>query len=469
LPNTLEQLNLFKELLGNKRLAKTHPAYKMALDWVRNFPGQINERDKDDLKKRIKECFSVTEEEMMKEVLGENLPQTTQEERDPQEIESSLDKLLPSRGYFRHYCDYTRHSEAPLAYHLFCALLSVGATLNRRVWFEMGYFRVYPNLGVLILGPSGLKKTSATNIAVSMLQQMELCKIYSEKLTPEALIDDMKDMPQGLIYAPELAAVLGKQKYMEGAIPLITRLLDCPDIWDSKTIGRGKVVLRDVCISTLMCSTPEWFINNTPKDIVDGGFIARHILVVQESTPRSEPIPRPGSQQIRETLMGELAHIHELQGEVRFEKGTEEAFREWYKDLQVRTKEAEHEIMKNYYQRKDKHVIRVAMCLHLASCRNFVLDIECFLRAVAILDWVETFYPTILRQMFKTESGLDQELVLSAIRGAGGFIHHSTLIRKLQHRLNSQQLRFILNSLKDAQQVDEIQDRLNHVWILRGG
>jgi hypothetical protein len=465
-PNVLEQLDKFKSLLRDKRLPKTHPAFKLALTWVGNFPGMLNERDKAEVKRLIYTCFSITEEEFTKELVGEENGHE-EPQRDPKEIEKELRSICPTDGFIHRYLEYTSHSEAPLAYHLFCALLGIGSTLNRRVWFEMGYFKLFPNLGIIILGPSGLKKTSATNIIVSMLQELEVTKIYAERLTPEALVDDMKDMAQGIIYAPELAAVLGKQKYMEGAIPLITRLLDCPDIWDSKTIGRGRVVLRDVCISTLMCSTPEWFINNTPKDIVDGGFVARHILVVQESTPRSEPIPRPGSSRIRETLIGDLARIHEFAGEVTLDAETAGKFKQWYEDLTARGKHQESELMKNFYQRKDKHVIRVAMCLHIATHHNLVVCFDCFQRAIAIMDWMETFYPTILKQMFKTESGIDQELVLGTIRASGGFIHHSSLIRKLQHRLNSQQIRFILNSLKDAQQVDEIIDRLVHVWVLR--
>lgn len=419
-----------------------------------------------ELRELICSTFGLTQDELLHAIDGEAEIERSSE-HDPRQVEDSLRRLLPTGGFYDRYCTYTEHSEAPLAYHLFCALGGIGVTVNRRVWFNMGYYRLYPNLGIILLGPSGIKKTTATNIILDMLQALELSKIYSEKLTPEQLVESMKEHAQGLLYAPEMAVFLGKQRYMEGIVPLITRFMDCPDAWSSETIGRGKTVLHDIAISSLMCSTVEWFINNTPEDVISGGFIARNLLIVQDDSPRVEPIPRPGNPKLRERLITELSAVHELQGELVMDRMCDTAYRTWYSSHKRSAKSAEHELLATYYQRKPDHAKRIAMCLHLAEHHDLTLCMECFTRAVDILDWIEQFLPGLLKQMFKTSSGHSVDLVLSAIKTAGGVIDHGELLRKLQHRYTATDLKPIITSLKDAGMIDEHIDKLQHVYYIK--
>jgi hypothetical protein len=302
-----------------------------------------------------------------------------------------------------------------------------------------------------------------------MLLEMELTRVYSEKLTPEQLVESMKDMAQGLIYAPEMAVFLGRQKYMEGIVPLITRLLDCPDVWSSETVGRGKKVLYDVAISSLMCSTLDWFITNTSQDVVSGGFIARNIIVAQDSSPRLEPVPKPGNRDLRDNLIADIARIHSMEGEIFMTKECDEFYNDWYRRQKAEAASAEHELLVTYYQRKPDHVKRVAICLHLADCGDLTLDYGCFMRALRIMDWVEQFIPPLLKRLFKTSVGHEQDLVITSIKAAGGIIDHSRLVRRLQYRMNAQQLRMIIQSLKEADMVEEKVDKLIHVYVLKEG
>src|SRR5262249_34131731 len=158
------------------------------------------------------------------------------------------------------------------------------------------------------------------------------------------------------VYAPEMSVFLGKQRYMEGIIPLITRFLDCPDKWSSETIGRGKTTLYDIAISTLMCSTPVWFVNNTPEDMVTGGFLPRNVLVVQNDSPRVERIPKPGNPKMRQELIFLLGEMHQLQGQIRLDDQADKAHEMWYYQHKQRMSETEHELLATYYQRKPDHV-----------------------------------------------------------------------------------------------------------------
>jgi hypothetical protein len=466
MPSTREQLEIFKSFLKDKLLNVEHPLFEHAMKWVRNFPGGMSEKDRHELRGIICHTFGLTPDQLLAK-LNDGIEIDQGGTHDPRQDEIDLRHLVPQGGFFDRYCTYTEHSEAPLAYHLFCALVGIGVTVNRRVWFNMGYYNLFPNIGIILLGPSGIKKTTAANIVVEMLQFLELSKIYSEKLTPEQLVEAMKEHAQGLIYAPEMAVFMGRQRYMEGIVPLITRLMDCPSVWSSETIGRGKTTLHDIAISTIMCSTADWFINNTTEDVVGGGFIARHILVVQNDSPRVEPTPRPGDPKLRERLIYEIGEVHAIQGEMQFDAQSDTAYRQWYSDHKKATRNAEHEILATYYQRKPDHAKRVAICLHLAEHGTLTLCLSCFTRAVQILDWIERFIPGLLRQMFKTSSGHAADLVVTAIRNSGGVIDHSELLRRLQHRLNGAELKPVVASLKDSGVIEEHVDKIQHVYYIK--
>jgi hypothetical protein len=142
-------------------------------------------------------------------------------------------------------------------------------------------------------------------------------------------------------------------------------------------------------------------------------------------------------------------------------------YEDWYCDQKEKNREPEHEILATYYQRKPVHAIRLAMCMHVADHRDLAICTTCFNQAVRILDWTETFLPDLLACMFKTASGEDHDRVLRIIRHHKGVISHSDLVRKWQIRGNSQTLRIILASLKESGRIEEINDRIQHIYVLK--
>lgn len=422
-------------------------------------------------------AFRMTEEDLLHELARRNSNggnsgggAAPSSEIEALRLDEELQGILPKRGLLRDYVHYTSRSEAPLAYHVFSFLCGVGAIINRRVWLDMGYYRVFPAIGVIILGPSGIKKTSATDILVKLLSDVGTVRLYSEKLTPEALIDGMKGDSTGLLYAPEMTVFLNKQKYNEGLIQLITRFMDCPDRWESGTIMRGKSALTNIAISSLMCSTSDWFIRSTPADSFGGGFIARNLLVVQEFSARCEPIPNPGDSSIRARLVQDLAGIHSLEGPMDFGSQALKCYIDWYKgEHQDEKKRPDHEIMSTYHNRKPDHIKRLAISLHLSEHGGLTLCLDCFERALALLDWLEQFIPHLLEQMFRSATGEELELVLRVIRQSG-VIGHSSLVRKLGYKLDAQRIKGVILSLKEAGQVIEQNDPLfGHSYSVKEG
>lgn len=472
---TRKAADLFRNLLVGKSLSRENPVYERALVFIKAAGlYSLTSDEKTAVTRAFQDCFKVTDSELLGILSGitvgdlQALP-VLSNRSEMLRLEAELWSLLPKGGFLEQYATYTLNSEAPLAYHVFCAFMAIGTVVGRKVWFNMGYYKLFPTLGVFLLGPSGLRKTAAANIMLRIVQAVELTKVYPEKFTPEAIALSVAENGQGLLYAPEMSASLGKQKYLEGLIPLLTRLQDCPDEYVTDTVGRGKVLLKDVAISILMCSTPDWFVSNTPADTFGGGFIARNIMVMQTDTPREEDIPRPPKLELREDIVVRLMELSKsLSGEMQMDAQCRAFHKEWYHEHKERTKNPEHPLLATYYQRKPDHIKRVAMCLHLAERYDLLLSLESFEHARAIMEWIEQFIPPMLQSMFKTSMGETHDYVLQALKHGGGLMKHSDLVRKVQHKMDAQKLRSCLASLKEANMVAEVKNNLQHVYFIRG-
>lgn len=473
-----DQINYFRRLLANKEATKASPAFSAVISWIKQYPGSLTGEEVGLVKQLVCSCFNIPEMEFFELLRTSDQTKAAEGGQSYAQIEAEFDAIVPQEGWLRNYIEFTRNLESPYAYHLYCALVGIGAVLNRRVYINMGgQFRVYSALGVMLLGPSGVKKTTAGDVIVNLLQETELIKVYQEKITPEGLVEAMKGEANavGLVYAPEMSVFLGKQRYMEGVIPLITRFMDCPANWASATIMRGNSVLKNVGISCLFCSTADWFIKNTPADTFGGGFIARYLLVVQYGTGRVFPIPVPVPSDARQLLLEQLAGFRLIEGPMMFEPNVYHRngtgvdtgrYVEWYREFKATPRTPEYETLTTYLERKPIHVLRLAMVIHVATHKTLEICLDCFERALALCTLSEKFLPSLMRQMFKTASGDEQELVINQIRKAGGCITHSDLVRRLQYKMKAEATKAVLSSLKEAEMVKEVRDNLSRRYIL---
>jgi hypothetical protein len=366
-----------------------------------------------------------------------------------------FDALVPASGWIHDYIQHTRQTEPPTVFHFFVAATVIGAVLGRNVFFDKGAYQVFPNLCVMIVAPTGrCRKTSACNMGTKILQKTGTTLI-ADKTTPEAFVDALKAQANatGLIYAPELAVFLGKQKYNEGMIPLLTALFDCPQEWISKTLGRGETVLTNVALSALLCSTLDWLKTSIPADSFGGGFMSRFLFVIQDSTSRSFPLPPPLNQDEKKRLTAALSKLKMKRGEFKFTPHADTWYRHWYNERPALQGDKQYA---GYYERKPDHLIRLAMVMKTATAdiKEFILTEQDLIAAERVLTWLEAFLPGAFDELASSGVGEDQIRILRHLRMAGGTVEHSTLLRRNSSRMNGEQFRRSMTTLQDAKMVE---------------
>lgn len=395
---------------------------------------------------------------LLLEILKQRLVLTDEQLTEALKAKKGIDDvelLVPKEGWLKDYIEYTRNTEPPTIFHLFAGMSAIGASLARSVFFDMGAYQIYPNLCTIIVAPTGrCRKTSACNIAMGLYRAIG-GNVLADRATPEALIGAFTDQTSatGLVYAPELAVFLGKQKYQEGMVPLLTALFDCPKEWSSLTIMRGQAVLKNVAISFLACSTMDWIQTAIPRDAYGGGFMSRLLFVVQNDTPRSFAHPPPFNADQQLALKTKLMGFTKLRGQFTISKEADDWYVDWYsKKYEIGTGEKQ---FAGYIERRPDHLHRIAMILGVAEMdpkRDFKLELSLRLlkHSLAILSWLEGHLPAAFSEMSQTPGGEESAKLLKQLQIKGGQMSHSEWLRMNTNRMNRQQFREIVHTLREA-------------------
>lgn len=376
-----------------------------------------------------------------------------------------FETLVPKTGWLHDYITYTKNTEPPTVFHFFAALSVLGATIARRIYFPRGSGDVFPNICAVLVAPPGkCKKTTACNIAVHLYRKIG-GNVLADKITPEAIVDSFQKQTTatGLIYAPEWAVFLGKQQYMEGLVPMLTALFDCPSVWSSTTIMRGNVQLLNVALSHLAATTIDWMQTSITKDAFAGGFMSRLLFVVQKDTPRSFPLPPPLDLVMQQKLIDGLLNLQQVVGEATMSPEAMQWYIAWYSG---RTMSGIEKAFAGYYERKPDRLLQLAMVLNAArDPKNLELSMSTLKHAEKILTWIEYYLPGAFEELAATSVGDDQLRMLKQLRKAKGEeLKHSDWLRMNTSRMNSDVFKKYVETLMQSGMVTY--DKTKHMYYL---
>lgn len=367
--------------------------------------------------------------------------------------EEDFDALVPGTGWLHDYVEYTRQTEPPTAFHFFVGITILGATIARRIFFPRGSGDIFPNLCCVLVAPPGkCKKTTACNLGVNLFRRIG-GNILADKITPEAIVESFQQQPTatGLIYAPEWSVFLGKQQYLEGLVPMLTALFDCPAVWSSTTIMRGSTQLQNVALSHLAATTIDWMQTSITTDAFAGGFMSRLLFIVQKETPRKFPFPPPLDKIIGKRLVDGLLALQHITGEISCSPEADAWYRNWYN---TRSSQLTDKHFAGYYERKPDRLLQLAMLMNSSlDPANRIMSLHVLKHAERILNWIERYLPAAFEELSSSMVGDDQLRLLKQLRAAKGELGHSDWLRRNTSRMNSDTFRKCIDTLKQAKMI----------------
>lgn len=386
--------------------------------------------------------------------------------------------MWPTKGWLADYLRYTAGHEAPTEFHFWNGVTAIGSVLQRRVWVDKGYYRVYPNHYVVLVSPPGAcRRSVSTNIVMRLLRKTQQATVISEKVTPEGLVATLETTGlkiesvsrivlncSALIHAPELSVFLGRQQYNEGMIALLTTLYDCPDEWTYITRTKGEISLRNVSLSILGTTAPDWLAEAIPQIAFGGGYLSRNIFVGRDETDRIFPIPAVPDQELGDDLVSRLSSFTRAEGPFAFSTPAASWYDRWYR--KNRHPAIEDLRLSGYYERKQDHLLKLALILNVTCKADNLLCVEDLENALALLDYLEPRLPDTFRHIEATAIGRSHQRVIQQIGRSGGRITHSLLLRRLRNWMNAKQLKEVVETLKEAGLIDMETEGRAIFWVL---
>lgn len=308
-------------------------------------------------------------------------------------------------SYLSDYRLYSSGNEAHPTYHIFSSLVGLASVVSRRVWLDLGYFRVYPNLYVILVGPPGTKKTTAMVVTRKLVQSIDDVPFAPEALTKEALQLELatqqrsiNDLPEEFAdmrnYAPltiivtELSNFLGRDSM--NMIDFLTTIYDYDGIFQSKTKNKGNVSIENPCLSLLACTTPDWITFYLKGDIISGGFSRRCIFVYE--TEEGPPVPIPevtAAQRLAfDAAVNYGRSLKSVSGPFRWDEDCKEFYKDWYVNMRSSSSIIDDTVV-GYHRSKHIQALKVAMLLSLSESSRLVLELSHFKGALDLLELVE--------------------------------------------------------------------------------
>ena len=309
-------------------------------------------------------------------------------------------------GVFANYRDEVAgRSEAPESFH-FAALASVlGVLFGRRVFTHYA-LRVYLGTYWLLIGKTGVKKTSAITQALALLPEIAsgrgIVRLHGLS-TAEGLITALAKTPDTrlLVVENELRGLLKKSQVSSNGnlTPLLCQLYDAPEQVDLPTRGNPLVAERPL-VGLVCAGTPE-SLEDTIGDLeVYGGLLNRIIPVAGDPrAPQPWPTqPAPKNwQALAQDIERALARYPEVRClEIRdpLARQTWEIF---YRDLSQRHTETP-DALTALTHRLHTHVMRLALLFAVVRGGQEI-DIEDLTRALELGTYINTVIEDVVRPL----------------------------------------------------------------------
>ena len=326
-------------------------------------------------------------------------------------------------SFISKYLQFCKNNEAAELYHLWSCLTSLSTIVGRRVWCDQGYFRIYPNLYVVLVGKAGNRKTTAMAIGRSLVQAVGKVgghiPVTADSQTKEGLVKDMADsinlsifklpdgtdekMSQMFVCVPELKEFVGP-----GAMNMVNFLIT---VWDQdryeyKTRNKEPLCVENPYLTILACETPEWITSRLQDDIISGGF-SRRVVFAYSTTPEKRITFPKVSQEQRQAfkelvLFGQKVREKAI-GEIGWTDEARAFFDDWYVNKLVIPPNS---TLAGYYGSKQSLVMKVAMLVAISET-DFIAPVlittECIETALDFLAQIEVNLSRVFQGMGRNE------------------------------------------------------------------
>lgn len=380
-------------------------------------------------------------------------------------------------GFIEEVLDATSESESPTSFYYWSSLAAIAATVRGNVFLSThgGMVKYYPNLFVLLIAKSGLRKGHPVILAKELVQTLNVTRVISGRSSVEAIIGKLGRTHTtsnggppsvdacGFVVNDEFSTALIKNP---DALTMLTTLYDTQyhSTWEYDLKHSGVVTLKRPCVTILGALNQPHFQDMITQKDLEGGFIGRCLLVIEEKRSKINsgldesilPFDITKAQQ-------KLEKISHLKGEVRWTPEAKAIYQPWYdawrpEELEDRTGTA---------NRLHAQILKVATCLSLSHRDDLFLGGDDMQMAMdSCLEFTQNANKASIGQG-RSEFAAKTAIVLKALLKAEGHkLSRQTILRNNWGELDSIDLDRIVQTMDQAGWIKASREGGDSVYLL---
>lgn len=316
---------------------------------------------------------------------------------------------------------YTENTEPPVLYRKWTAISVIAAVLQRKCRVEWGTsLTFYPNLYVVLVGPSATGKGTAMSPGLDLLQDLKHIKIAAQATSLQALIRRLKetnysdpDLETGevqlhssmTIFSKEFTVFLGYHN--RELMATLCDWYDCDRHWIYETISRKTEEIVGVWVNIVAATTPDLIRSSMPLDAIGGGLTSRIIYIFEERKAKLVPLPMQTSKEkgLYIHLLHDLEKIYMLSGCFKYTTDFMDIWTDWCNFAEKNPPFSDPKF-DGYLGRRRSHVMKLSMIMCASRYKEqnqMVITRDDFERALVTLEEAEKRMLLVFRGVGKSD------------------------------------------------------------------
>ena len=363
-------------------------------------------------------------------------------------------------------------SESPREFLPWIPICTVSSILKANVHVDRQVYKIYPNVYVLIMGPSGIIKGYPVSVTKQLTKLVDNTRIISGRFTIQSLINKLskmeerengnhiKDASAAIISGEFSASVVDDPM----AFTILTDLYDTDynDVWVNSLKSSGEEVLKNPCITIMGASNEEHFNAIMTGREIRGGMIGRCILIYSKNPgPKNDffdKIEGLDSNLIR--FKPFLLDVAKLRGEMHIDDSAKVEYRKWHDPFEPWKLDDK---TGGISRLKDK-IWKISTCISIAKrCEKRITgdDIE---HAITLCVESQVKLDKLVKGAgISSDSGKIRLVMQILIEAGGEWVSRSTILQRLTGDIDYIDLEKIITTFVHAEAV-EVQIKGSNYW-----
>jgi hypothetical protein len=263
-------------------------------------------------------------------------------------------------------------------------LTTISSVVGKKLWVDRGgLYKLYPNIYTFLISKrSGLRKGIPINVAKRLANEVGRVRVIDGQNSIQGVIKELAKVKtvgnghviknaEGFLITGEFASFM-LQDGIGSSLTTLTDLYDAQyhEHGFRKTLAsQDQIELKGLCLTALFASNETHFFDSVPRNAITGGFLARTFCIYEEKKNTDNSLTgqrKPNPAKIDYLRMiGILADLSKLEGEIISESDALKVFDEWYYDFCGKDHEQEDETGTS--ERLGDNIWKAAMLIGLAN------------------------------------------------------------------------------------------------------